>query len=242
MADGLQSRRAQHEPNRDDVIPWRCRAERKDETSASYAAADPLSRDGRRVDRQGSGFGARAISTEAQRRSRTAGTHLANRLDREDDGAAVVRPRGGNEINGCTRWCISVDDIELKHVRRDMQGRAAAERRDDGHTAARSFGSGCVHRNSQQPGDDRDREHKTHIAGEEDRRLRTGCPLGLERPRSLRLLLTPHAFARQKELLWRAGCEDRSGARSQFAQVDDVMGVLKFDFCASLSAPCNPPE
>ena len=164
-------RRGQHEPNRDDVSPYGGGPQRKDETSSSHATADPPTSNCGRNGGDASGCCACSISAEDQRRSDwTRRCRFTNRLNREDNGPAGVCACSCQEIErrGCRR--LHAGDIECQLIGRDLQCRAAAERRHDGHTATRRFGGRRVHGNNQQAGYDTGREQATHIAGDEDRR------------------------------------------------------------------------
>ena len=178
--------------------------QRKQETSSSHATADPLTGNRRRKGTHASRRCARAISVERQRRGCTLRSRITNGLNRKDDGTAGVCACGCQKINRRSCRRLRAGDIERQEIGRDLQRRAAAERRHDGHTATRRFGGGSAPGDNQQACYDTDREQVTHIAGDHDRRWRRGDLLGLERRLSLRLLRTAEAFARQEHLLWRA--------------------------------------
>lgn len=151
-------------------------------------------------------------------------------------------PCSGNEIDGHRRRRRRAGHIECQQFGRDLQRRAAAERRHNGDAAARGFGSRRVHGTNQQARNDAGREQATHIAGEEDRTWRRGDLLGLERPLSLRLLLTTHAFARQKQRLWRAARTKRSERVITVPVSEASFRCAKIEPLRVRAAPDNPPE
>jgi len=170
------------------------RAERKHQTSASDAAACPLTGD--RRGHRSDGCRRRALPLTAEAERRVVGR--TNRFEREHNGTTSVRPCGGEEINRCDGWCIRAGHVEEKFIRGNLQRRAAAERRHNRHARARRF-IGGGYGNGQQARHDADKE--TSHAGDRHRTGRRVGLLDLERRHAVRLLRTIDTVARQDALL-----------------------------------------